>query len=337
VIAAALTAPPPAVLVRARRIAESLPVPVDLDWIVNGRAALRGLRSRGRTSANGSCRLVPTIDGWVAVNLPRDADLEALPAVAQEPIGTEDPWSFVARFAAQRTAREVVDRFQLLEVAAAVLDDPTVSAAHAVVRHHVGPAGPATAERLVVDLSSMWAGPLCARLLGLAGMTVVKVESAGRPDSARVGDPDLFAWLHEGHEQRTLDFAGADDRAELVELVARADVVIESSRPRALRQLGIDAARVVGADRGRTWVSITGYGRSGAAGQRVAFGDDAAVAGGLVARDEQGAPVFCGDAIADPMSGLAAAAGTFESLDEGGGHLVEVSMASVAKSLVAGT
>ena len=38
---------------------------------------------------------------------------------------------------------------------------------------------------LVVDLSALWAGPLCAHLLGLAGARVVKVESLGRPDGAR--------------------------------------------------------------------------------------------------------------------------------------------------------
>ena len=80
-------------------------------------------------------------------------------------------------------------------------------------------------------------------------------------------------------------------------------------------------------------MSITGYGRSGPAANNVAFGDDAAVAGGLVAHDAAGAPVFCADAIADPMSGLFAAAAAFRSIAAGGGHIVEVAMAAVAKSL----
>ena len=51
------------------------------------------------------------------------------------------------------------------------------------------------------------------------------------------------------------------------------------------------------------WVSITGYGRDGPAAQRVAFGDDAAVAGGLIGGDRTD-PVFCADAVADPLAGL---------------------------------
>jgi crotonobetainyl-CoA:carnitine CoA-transferase CaiB-like acyl-CoA transferase len=111
--------------------------------------------------------------------------------------------------------------------------------------------------------------------------------------------------------------------------VAQADVVIESSRPRALAQLGIDAPAVVAARPGTTWVSITGYGRSS---PRVAFGDDAAVAAGLVAYDREGAPVFCADAVADPITGLHAAVAALTSRARGGGHLAEVAMVDAAAS-----
>jgi len=85
-------------------------------------------------------------------------------------------------------------------------------------------------------------------------------------------------------------------------LVDAADIVIESSRPRALARFGLDAAAAVAA--GTTWVSITAYGR---AVDRVGFGDDVAAGSGLVAVDGDGHPVFAGDAIADPLTGLTAA------------------------------
>jgi crotonobetainyl-CoA:carnitine CoA-transferase CaiB-like acyl-CoA transferase len=81
---------------------------------------------------------------------------------------------------------------------------------------------------------------------------------------------------------------------------------------------------------GLVWVSITGYGREGDAAQRVAFGDDAAAAGGLVGRDGGGDPVFCGDAIADPLTGAMAALVSALSLADGGGRLLDVPMAGVA-------
>lgn len=81
-------------------------------------------------------------------------------------------------------------------------------------------------------------------------------------------------------------------------------------------------------------MSITGYGRSGPAANRVAFGDDAAVAGGLVVWDEHG-PCFCADAVADPAAGLAAAAGVLATWRAGGRWLVDVSLSGVG-ALLAG-
>ena len=108
------------------------------------------------------------------------------------------------------------------------------------------------------------------------------------------------------------------------------------SRARALDQLGIWPADV-GADRpGLTWVSITGYGRSGPWADGVAFGGQAAVAGGLVALDDHEAPLFCADALADPLAGLAAAVARTASLAVGGGRLVEVPLQAVANHPDAG-
>jgi hypothetical protein len=53
------------------------------------------------------------------------------------------------------------------------------------------------------------------------------------------------------------------------------------------------------------------------------------VSGGLVGSDSTG-PAFCGDAIADPLTGLHAAVAAAESLGRGGGELIELSMAAVA-------
>ena len=83
-------------------------------------------------------------------------------------------------------------------------------------------------------------------------------------------------------------------------------------------------------------MSITGYGRSGPAAERVAFGDDAAAAGGLVV-DQDGRPRFCADAIADPLSGLAAADACLAALESGGRWLLDVSMAAVSAELAGPT
>ncbi len=97
--------------------------------------------------------------------------------------------------------------------------------------------------------------------------------------------------------------------------------------------MGIEAEQVVGSAAGKIWLSITGYGRRGAAADRVAFGDDAGVAAGLVAWDPSGHPVFCGDAVADPVVGMEAARAVLESRARGGGELIGLSMVDALRSV----
>jgi crotonobetainyl-CoA:carnitine CoA-transferase CaiB-like acyl-CoA transferase len=185
---------------------------------------------------------------------------------------------------------------------------------------------------LVADLSSMWAGPLCGQLLARAGATVIKVESPSRPDGTRQGERRFFDWMNGGKLCYAVDFGQPDD---LRQLLSAADVVIESSRPDALVHRGLGPADVA-ARQGRVWLRVTGHGTEGARAHWVGFGDDAAVSGGLVGSDPAGTgPVFCGDAIADPLAGLHAALAVAESLQRGGGEVVEIALAAVAAEYAA--
>jgi crotonobetainyl-CoA:carnitine CoA-transferase CaiB-like acyl-CoA transferase len=174
-------------------------------------------------------------------------------------------------------------------------------------------------------LSAMWAGPLCGQLLARAGATVVKIESPKRPDGARVGPSTFFDWMNGGKLSYAADF---EEASSLRQLLESADVVIESSRPAALTRRGLGPMDVAPRD-GRVWMRITGHGIDGECADWVAFGDDAAVSGGLV-RGTEREPEFCGDAIADPLTGLQAALAVAESLNRGGGELIEMSMAAIA-------
>ncbi len=186
---------------------------------------------------------------------------------------------------------------------------------------------------VVADLSSLWAGPLVGSLLVAAGARVVKVESTTRPDGARVGSPGHFARLDEGKEGLEVDLRTPRGRRDLRRVVDGSDVVVTSARPRAVAQLGLDPEDSVRHGRPRVWLSITGYGEGPGSADRVAFGDDAAAAGGLVVRDERG-PCFCADAVADPLTGLAGTAAVLRALADGGDHLLGASMADVAGALV---
>jgi CoA-transferase family III len=296
-------------------------VAVDPRLELTGRAREAGWTRAGRRSANGHCHLLRAADGWLAVNLARPDDVAAIPAVLED-AAVADPLAALAAAAARTPAAVLASRCHLLDVPAAVLAGHAGAAVRATRLGRPGGAG----GRLVVDFSALWAGPLAASVLRRAGFDVVTAEHPARPDGSRRGSPGLHARLHEGCRALGWDAA--------LDLVERADVVVEASRPRALARLGLVAPRWLAARPGRTWLSITGYGRSDPAG-RAAFGDDAAVAGGLVAWDREGAPVFCGDAIADPLTGLTAALAVCRSLAAGGGDLIDVAMAGVCAGVAA--
>jgi hypothetical protein len=310
----------------AAAVAHRIGVAVDASLLLTGRAGLLGLTRAGRISAGGGTRLLPARDGWCALTLSRPDDVATVPALLQLDDVPADPWPLLQYWAATRPVSEILERATLLDVPAAGLAEAT--AAPPQIRR----LGTRTSAReltglLVADLSSMWAGPLCGHLLARAGAIVVKVESPRRPDGTRAGNSAFFDWMNSEKLSYCLDFD--HDAEELRELLSACDIVIEGSRPAALarRQLGPDHLTP---KPGRIWLRISGYEDS----ERPAFGDDAAVAGGLVGTTVEG-PVFCGDAIADPLTGLEAVSAVADSLSRGGGELIHLSMAAVAANYAA--
>ena len=300
-------------------------VSVDAPALLAQRATLRDLCRQGAISAGEGCRLLPTADGWIALSLNRPADWDLMPAL----VGVEvDGWQDVAgKVAAMHTEPLVADATDLGLAVGAVppVDGPTEeqwqsrrsarTGPWVVRRSDTGRGG--QSPKRVLDLTALWAGPLCAALLRRSGADVVTVESTARPDGARRGDPELHRVLHDGNSFVALDFGDAAGRDELRRLVDEADVVVSAARMRALQQLGLDPFDVVDRRPGLTWVGISAYGLTGPWSNRIGYGDDAAVAGGLLIRDPR--PMFCADAIADPITGLYAAIAALVVSASGGG------------------
>ena len=312
-------------------------IDVDGAVLLGERAAVTRMRRGGRVAPGGNTRLLPTSNGWAAISCSRPDDPALYGALISGDIDAADPWPPIKNWVTAHTGAELDERAELLGLAAHSVS----SSAHEVSRlvacapHTSTGVGGTVGEGVstsrlrcelasletsradsvrsprgalrspkglrVVDFSALWAGPLCAHLLGLGGAEIIKVETTTRPDGARRGNADFYNLLHGGHRSVVFDPADDSDRRSLAELVASADIVIEASRPRALRGFGIDAEKV--AATGVSWVSITAFGRDS---NRIGFGDDVAAAAGLVALDDAGDPVFCGDAIADPLTGLTA-------------------------------
>ena len=280
------------------------------------RDAPGGLGQPGVVSANRHCRLIAARDGWVALNLARPDDVELIPALT----GREGPlWVSLAECAREQGAAEFVARATEFQLPVA-----RVGEAEPAVRAAAAAAARSRSFRLL-DLSALWAGPLCAGLLARAGAEVVRVESVRRPDPTSAVSPRLDRWLNGSKRRIVLDLATTDGRERLREEIARCDVLVTSARPAALGRLGLDL-EALAARPGLVWAAITAHGWDA---DRVGFGDDCAAAGGLV-RWVDGEPRFVGDALADPLTGLESALAVMAARAEGRSGRIDLAMARVA-------
>ena len=320
--------------------------------LLGERAAVFGFDRRGSVSPGGSCRLIKAADGWLAVNLARESDRELVPAWLEVEVErSADLWSQLEVQLGTHNVAWALSRARLmgLPVAQATGLECDAFARSGpgswleVTRGRKNSKHRSRREPVVLDLSSLWAGPLCAQLLGFAGARVIKLESLERPDGARTGALQFFDLLNAGKQSVALEFGSVRGRATLERLLERADIVVESARPRALAQFGIVAEDWVARRSNLTWVSITGYGRSEPEAGWVAFGDDAAAAAGLsaaTARYNQSilggslSPVCCGDAIADPLTGMHAAVAALASWQSDESRLLDVSLRSVVRHVL---
>lgn len=312
---------------------------LDGQTLLGERAMLAGLSVPLRTSAGGGCRLIDARDDTIALNLARAEDRELLPALFSS--DTLDPHDdeAIAACVARLHAATLVARGRMLGLAIAAENERLPGRPAPCVELVTTRSARAPWRRppRVVDLSALWAGPLAAHLLWLAGAEVIKVESRTRPDAMRSGQPDFFALLNQGKASVLCDLTSPVERRALTGLLADADIVIEAARPRALEQLGIDAAKLVHDTPGLTWVTITAHGACGEPANWVGFGDDCAVAGGASAalRAATGASGFVGDALADPLTGIHAALIAWRAWQSGRGGRFGLAMSHIVAACIA--
>ncbi|MEG9224701.1 CoA transferase [Aeromicrobium sp. Sec7.5] len=304
-------------------------LPLDGAELLGRRARLSAIDPEGAHGPD--ARLLRAADGWWSLNLARPSDVELVPALVEDQV--DAAWTDVEGWSARLPAQAVVDRATMLGLPASRLGETPVPAEP--WRTSSAPASTSSTSLRVVNLGSLWAAPLAAHLLGRLGAEVVHVESTTRPDASRWGSPAFYDELRVGAEVRSIDVTTTSGRAALHALVSSADVVVEASRPRALEGLGVGPGQVMPDGRARTWLQITGHGPEQP--HRVGFGDDAAVAGGLVVVDRDGLPGFYGDAVADPLTGLVGALAVAANHDQQRQTVMQASLAwSAATARAAG-
>jgi len=183
------------------------------------------------------------------------------------------------------------------------------------------PASTALSRFRVLDLSRVRAGPTCVRQLADFGADVIKIETPPSVDADTMGGPRHgpdFQNLHRNKRSMTLNLKDKEGVAIFMELVKRADVVVENYRPDVKDRLGVGYESLAKVNPRIVLASISGFGQDGPYRDRPGFDQIAQGMGGFMSitgLPGQG-PVRAGTAIADISAGLFAALGVLTALLE---------------------
>src|SRR5579875_1680808 len=198
--------------------------------------------------------------------------------------------------------------------------------------------GPLTGVR-VLDLSRVLAGPYAAMTLGDLGADVIKIEQPGDGDETRAWGPPFAGgesayYLSVNRNKRgiTLNLKHPEGRAILLDLVRRADVLIENFKAGTLERLGLDDETLWQANPGLIHASLTGFGSTGPYASYPGYDFVAQAMGGImsITGEPDGPPMKVGVAIVDVTAALFTLNGILAALYErtqtGRGQRVECSL-----------
>jgi crotonobetainyl-CoA:carnitine CoA-transferase CaiB-like acyl-CoA transferase len=190
----------------------------------------------------------------------------------------------------------------------------------------------------VIDVSTLFAGPLAATMLGDFGADVIKVEHPRRPDPARTHGPGKQGiglwWPLLGRNKRTVTCnLGVREGADIfLKLVERADVVIENFRPGTLERWGLGPDVLHEHNPQLVLARVTGFGQLGPLAQRPGFGTLAEAMSGFahITGAPDGPPTLPPFGLADGIAALATAFAVLTALQArartGDGGIVDLAI-----------
>jgi crotonobetainyl-CoA:carnitine CoA-transferase CaiB-like acyl-CoA transferase len=174
----------------------------------------------------------------------------------------------------------------------------------------------------VLDMTRVLAGPYCTLLLGDMGAEIIKIEVPGHGDDSRKYPPFIgeesayFMNLNRNKKSLTLNLKAEKGKAVFMDLVKRADVLIENFRPGTLDVLGVGYATLKAVNANLVYSSISGFGHSGPYKDLPGYDIIGQAMGGIMSVTgwPDGPPSRTGTAIADILAGLCACIGILSSL-----------------------
>ncbi len=192
------------------------------------------------------------------------------------------------------------------------------------------------ADLRVIDISTVLAGPGCARQLADFGADVIKVERPGSGDTSRAmgwrdpSDDVALFWKLAGRGKRSvvLDLKDPDDLDVLRRLLDTADVLVENFRPGKLEALGL-APEVLHRTNSKLVITrVTGFGQTGPYRNRPGFATLAEAMSGFasVNGEPDGGPMLPPIALTDEVTAIVAAFATMVAVHSGVGQVVDVNL-----------
>ena len=200
------------------------------------------------------------------------------------------------------------------------------------------PLPPPLAGIRVLDLSTVYSGPMAAALLADQGADVIKVESPGGDICRRIGPAKgdvsaTFIAMNRGKRSIVIDLKCDQGKRVLADLVARTDVLIENFRPGVMAKLGFDRGILQQLNPRLIYLSITGFGRDGPYTKARVYDTVIQAVSGMCASHLEkpgGEPGLVATTICDKLTSITAAQAVTAALlareRDGHGRVIDLSM-----------
>ncbi len=202
----------------------------------------------------------------------------------------------------------------------------------------------------VLDLTRVLAGPYCTMMLADFGANVIKIEVPGRGDDTRGfgpiknGESMYYANVNRNKKSVTLNLKSDKGKQMFLDMVKKADVVVENYRPGVMDKLGLGYDVLKEVNDKIIYAAVSGFGCYGPNSQRPGYDIIAQAVGGLmsITGEPGGHPTRVGNAMGDVLGGMNLTIGVLAALHArtltGKGQRVDVALVdSVVSSLETGT
>ena len=193
----------------------------------------------------------------------------------------------------------------------------------------------------ILDFTQVLAGPYASYQLALLGAEVIKVERRGGEDMRRTplskewaerNMASAFIAVNGNKKSLTLDLQKPQARQIVLQLAAKADVVMENFRPGVMNRLGLGHEALSAVNPSLIYCAISGFGQTGPSSNEAGYDGKIQAMSGIMAitgHPESG-PTRAGFAVCDILSGatgaFAIASALFQRTHTGKGQFIDVSM-----------